>query len=102
MLFRVMGIVMRAAPLGAFGAMAFTVGKFGLGTLLGLGKLVAVFYLACALFVLVVLGGVLRWTGLGFFRFLRYIRQEIVITLGTSSSESALPLLMSKMRRLGC
>ncbi|MFL5368741.1 MAG: C4-dicarboxylate transporter DctA [Myxococcales bacterium] len=102
LLFRVMGIVMRAAPLGAFGAMAFTVGKFGLGTLLGLGKLVAVFYLACALFAVVVLGGVLRWTGLGFFRFLRYLRQEIVITLGTSSSESALPLLMAKMRRLGC
>jgi len=102
LLFRVMGIVMRAAPLGAFGAMAFTVGKFGLGTLLGLGKLVAVFYLACALFAVVVLGGLLRWTGLGLFRFLRYLRQEIVITLGTSSSESALPLLMAKMRRLGC
>jgi aerobic C4-dicarboxylate transport protein len=102
LLFRVMAIVMRAAPIGAFGAMAFTVGKFGLGTLIGLGKLVTVFYLSCALFILVVLGGLLRWTGLGLFRFLRYVRQEILITLGTSSSESALPLLMSKMRRLGC
>ncbi len=102
LLFRIMAIVMRVAPLGAFGAMAFTVGKFGLGTLLGLGKLVAVFYLACALFVLVVLGGLLRWSGLGLVRFLRYIRQEILITLGTSSSESALPLLMEKMGRLGC
>ncbi|HTP50233.1 MAG TPA: C4-dicarboxylate transporter DctA [Anaeromyxobacteraceae bacterium] len=102
LLFRVMTIVMRVAPLGAFGAMAFTVGKFGLGTLLGLGKTLAVFYLACALFVLVVLGAVLRWTGLGIFRFLRYIRQEILIVLGTSSSEPALPLLMEKMGRLGC
>jgi aerobic C4-dicarboxylate transport protein len=102
MLFRVMAIVMRAAPLGAFGAMAFTVGKFGPGALLGLGKLVAVFYLACGLFVLVVLGGVVRWTGLGLLRFLRYIRQEILLTFGTSSSESALPLLMAKMGRLGC
>ncbi len=93
---------MRVAPLGAFGAVAFTVGKFGLGTLLALGKLVAAFYLACGLFVLVVLGVALRWTGLGLFRFLRYIRQEVLITVGTSSSESALPLLMEKMGRLGC
>jgi aerobic C4-dicarboxylate transport protein len=102
LLYRVMAIVMRVAPLGAFGAVAFTVGKFGLGTLLGLGKLVAAFYLACGAFVLVVLGVVLRWTGLGLFRFLRYIRQEMLITLGTSSSESALPLLMEKMGKLGC
>jgi aerobic C4-dicarboxylate transport protein len=102
LLFRIMAIVMRVAPLGAFGAMAFTVGKFGLRTLFGLGKLIAVFYLACALFVLVILGAVLRWAGLGIFRFLRYIRQEILIVLGTSSSESALPLLMEKMGRLGC
>ncbi len=102
LLFRIMAIVMRVAPLGAFGAMAFTVGKFGLGTLLGLGKLIAIFYATCAVFVLVVMGGVLRWAGLGLFRFLRYIRQEILIVLGTSSSESALPLLMEKMDRLGC
>lgn len=102
LLFRIMAIVMRVAPLGVFGAMAFTTGKFGLGTLLALGKLIAAFYLACALFVLVVLGVTLRWTGLGFFRFLHYIRQEILITLGTSSSESALPLLMEKLGRLGC
>lgn len=100
--FRIMAIVMRAAPLGAFGAVAFTVGKFGLGTVLGLGKVVAVFYLACAFFVLVCLGGVLRFSGLRLFRFLRYLRQEVLITFGTSSSESALPLLMEKMGRLGC
>ena len=102
LLFRIMSIVMRVAPLGVFGAMAFTTGKFGLGTLVALGKLIGAFYLACALFILVVLGATLRWTGLGLFRFLRYIRQEILITLGTSSSESALPLLMEKLGRLGC
>jgi aerobic C4-dicarboxylate transport protein len=102
MLFRVMAIVMRAAPLGVLGAVAFTVGRFGLSSLLGLGKVVAVFYLACALFVFLVLGALLRWSGLGLFRLLRYLRQELLITLGTSSSESALPLLMEKMGRLGC
>lgn len=102
LLFRILAIVMRAAPIGVFGAVAFTIGKFGLGTLVSLAKLVAVFYLSCALFVLLVLGFTLRWTGLGLFKFLRYIRQEILITLGTSSSESALPLLMEKLGRLGC
>jgi len=102
LLFRIMAMVMRVAPLGAFGAMAFTVGKFGVGTLLSLGKLVAAFYAACLLFVFVVFGGLLRWAGIGLFRFLRYIRQEILIVLGTSSSETVLPLLMDKMERLGC
>ena len=102
MLFRVMAIVMRAAPLGVLGAVAFTVGRFGLGSLVGLGKVVGAFYLASALFVLVVLGGLLRWAGLGLFPFLRYLRRELLLTLGTSSSESALPLLMEKMGRLGC
>jgi len=101
-LFRIIAIIMRVAPLGAFGAMAFTVGKYGIGTLLSLGKLMAAFYATSALFVLVVIGLVLRSTGLSIFRFLRYIREEIFIVLGTSSSESALPLLMSKMERLGC
>jgi len=102
LLFRIMAMVMRAAPVGVFGAMAFTVGKFGVGTLLGLGKLVAIFYLACALFVLVFLAIVMRWAGLGLHPFLRYIRQEILLTVGTSSSETALPLLMEKLSRLGC
>ncbi len=102
LLFRIMAMVMRVAPLGVFGAVAFTTGKFGLGTLVALGELIAAFYLACALFILVVLGVTLRFAGLGLFRFLRYLRQEILITLGTSSSESALPLLMEKLARLGC
>ena len=101
-LFRIVAIVMRVAPLGAFGAMAFTVGKYGLGSLLSLGKMMATFYVTSLLFVLVVLGLVLRWAGLGILRFLRYLREEILIVLGTSSSESALPLLMRKLERLGC
>ncbi|MFL5364509.1 MAG: dicarboxylate/amino acid:cation symporter [Myxococcales bacterium] len=101
-LFRIIAIIMRVAPLGAFGAMAFTVGKYGIGSLLSLGKLMAAFYATAALFVVIVLGLVLRWTGLGIFQFLKYIREEIFIVLGTSSSESALPLLMGKMERLGC
>jgi aerobic C4-dicarboxylate transport protein len=101
-LFRIIAIIMRVAPLGAFGAMAFTVGKYGIASLLSLGKLIAAFYTTSALFVLIVLGITLRWTGLGILRFLRYIREEIFIVLGTSSSESALPLLMGKMERLGC
>ncbi|MDP9121458.1 MAG: dicarboxylate/amino acid:cation symporter [Acidobacteriota bacterium] len=101
-LFRIVALVMRAAPLGAFGAMAFTVGRYGLKSLLSLGQLMATFYLTSLLFVLLVLGLVLRWAGLGIWRFLRYIREEILIVLGTSSSESALPLLMRKMERLGC
>jgi aerobic C4-dicarboxylate transport protein len=101
-LFRIVAIVMRLAPLGAFGAMAFTVGKYGLKSLLSLGQLMATFYATSLLFVLIVLGLVMRWTGLGILRFLRYIREEILIVLGTSSSESALPLLMRKMERLGC
>jgi aerobic C4-dicarboxylate transport protein len=101
-LFRIVAIVMRLAPLGAFGAMAFTVGKYGLRSLVSLGQLMATFYATSLLFVLIVLGLVLRWAGLGILRFLRYVREEILIVLGTSSSESALPLLMRKMERLGC
>jgi aerobic C4-dicarboxylate transport protein len=101
-LFRIVAIVMRLAPLGAFGAMAFTVGKYGIKSLLSLGELMATFYVTSLLFVLIVLGLVMRWTGLSILRFLRYIREEILIVLGTSSSESALPLLMRKMERLGC
>jgi aerobic C4-dicarboxylate transport protein len=101
-LFRIVGMVMRLAPVGAFGAMAFTVGKYGVGTLLSLGKLMACFYATSLLFVIVVLGLVMRWAGLGIFRFLRYIKEEIFVVLGTSSSESALPLMMRKMERLGC
>jgi aerobic C4-dicarboxylate transport protein len=101
-LFKVVGLVMKVAPLGAFGAMAFTVGKYGVGTLLSLGKLMACFYATSAVFVVVVLALVMRWCGLSIFKFLRYIKEEIFVVLGTSSSESALPLMMKKMERLGC
>lgn len=100
--FRVVALVMRLAPLGAFGAMAFTVGKYGLGTLLPLGKLVGAFYLTSALFVLLVLGLVARVVGFSILSFLRFIRDELLIVLGTSSSESVLPRMMLKMERLGC
>jgi aerobic C4-dicarboxylate transport protein len=101
-LFDVVAIIMRLAPLGAFGAMAFTVGRYGLGSLLALGKLMAGVYLTCAFFVFVVLGAIARATGFSLIRFLRYISEEILIVLGTSSSESALPRIMAKLEHLGC
>jgi aerobic C4-dicarboxylate transport protein len=101
-LFVVVGMIMRLAPIGAFGAMAFTVGKYGALSLLSLGKLMAGVYITCFLFVVIVLGSILRLAGLGLFRFLRYIGEEILIVLGTSSSESALPRLMLKLEQLGC
>ena len=101
LVFAIVGLIMRLAPIGAFGAMAFTVGRYGIGSLASLGALMAGVYLTCALFVVVVLGGILRLCGLSLFRFLRYIGEEILLVLGTSSSESALPRLMVKMERLG-
>ena len=101
LVFAIVGLIMRLAPIGAFGAMAFTVGRYGVGSLVSLGALMAGVYLTCALFVVVVLGGILRLCGLSLFRFLRYIGEEILLVLGTSSSESALPRLMVKMERLG-
>jgi aerobic C4-dicarboxylate transport protein len=101
-IFGVVGIVMRAAPAGAFGAMAFTIGKYGVGTLGSLAKLMAAFYATALVFVFVVLGTVLRVLGLSIFRLVGYLREEIVIVLGTSSSESALPRLMGKLEGLGC
>ncbi|HTP30320.1 MAG TPA: dicarboxylate/amino acid:cation symporter [Anaeromyxobacteraceae bacterium] len=100
--FKIVGIVMRFAPIGAFGAIAFTIGKYGVGTLLNLGKLILCFYATSFLFVAIVLGLVMRWVGLPLGRFLAYIKEEIFIVLGTSSSESALPLMMRKMESLGC
>nr|WP_306597702.1 dicarboxylate/amino acid:cation symporter [Geothrix sp. 21YS21S-2] len=100
--FRLVAMVMRLAPIGAFGAMAFTVGKYGLHSLVSLGKLIACFYATSLLFVILILGAVMKYAGLNIFKFLRYIREEILIVLGTSSSESALPLMMEKMERLGC
>jgi aerobic C4-dicarboxylate transport protein len=101
-MFGVVAIIMRAAPIGAFGAMAFTIGQYGIGTLYSLGKLMTGFYLTCALFIVVVLGGIARWAGFNLFRFLNYIREEILIVLGTSSSESVLPRMMAKLEHLGC
>jgi aerobic C4-dicarboxylate transport protein len=100
-MFGVVGLIMKVAPIGAFGAMAFTIGKFGLGTLVSLGKLMAGVYVTSALFVLVVLGLVLRFHGLSIWRFLNYLKEELLIVLGTSSSESVLPRLMAKLEALG-
>ena len=101
-IFGVVGIIMKVAPIGAFGAMAFTIGKFGLASLLPLAKLMGAFYLTCALFVFIVLGLIARFTGFSIFRFISYIKEELLIVLGTSSSESALPALMRKLEKLGC
>jgi aerobic C4-dicarboxylate transport protein len=101
-LFAMVNMIMRLAPLGAFGAMAFTIGEYGLGTLISLGKLMAAVYATCLLFVFVILGFILWIAGLNLLRFLRYIGEEILLVLGTSSSESALPRLMLKLERLGC
>lgn len=101
-LFRIVGIIMLLAPLGAFGAMAFTIGKYGLGSLASLGKLMACFYATCLLFIFVVLGAIARAHGFSIWRFVRYIREELFIVLGTSSSESVLPRMMSKMESAGC
>jgi aerobic C4-dicarboxylate transport protein len=100
--FGVVNIMMKLAPLGAFGAMAFTVGKFGLGSLGPLLKLIVTFYLTSILFVLVVLGMVCRVSGFGIWRFLSYIKEEIVLVLAISSSEPAMPTLMAKLEKLGC
>lgn len=99
--FSIIHIVVRAAPVGAFGAMGFTVGKYGLESLVSLGALVATFYLTAFLFVAVVLGLIARATGFSLWKFLRYIRDELFIVLGASSSEAALPQLMEKLQRLG-
>jgi aerobic C4-dicarboxylate transport protein len=100
-LFQVVNMIMKVAPLGAFGAMAFTIGKFGLGSLFSLGKLMGSFYVTCLLFVFVVLGLIAFFNGFSIFKFIRYIKEELLIVLGTSSSESVLPRMMEKMEALG-
>jgi aerobic C4-dicarboxylate transport protein len=100
--FGIIAIVMKAAPLGAFGAMAYTIGKFGPAALGNLIGLIALFYATAALFVIVVLGLIARFVGFNIFKFIAYIKDELLIVLGTSSSESALPQLMEKLERLGC
>jgi aerobic C4-dicarboxylate transport protein len=101
-IFGVVNIVMKLAPIGAFGAMAFTIGKYGLASLIPLAKLMGSFYLTCGLFVVVVLGTIAKLTGFSIFKFISYIKEELLIVLGTSSSESALPALMRKLEKLGC
>jgi len=100
--FRLVGILMRAAPIGAFGAIAFTIGAFGIGSLVNLGALVATFYLTSLIFVLGVLGIVARLNGFSIFKLIRYLKAELLLVLGTSSSEAALPNLINKMERAGC
>jgi aerobic C4-dicarboxylate transport protein len=100
--FRIVALIMKVAPLGAFGAMAFTVGTFGLQTLVPLGRLMLDVYLTMFLFIFVVLNLILRWYGFSLWAYLKYIREEILIVLGTSSSEAALPGMMAKLERYGC
>jgi aerobic C4-dicarboxylate transport protein len=94
-------IIMKVAPIGAFGAMAFTIGKYGVSSLTSLASLMATFYLTCVLFVFVVLGAIARYHGFSIWKFIKYIREELLIVLGTSSSESALPRMIAKMEKLG-
>jgi len=101
-LFAVVGIIMKAAPLGAFGAMAFTIGKYGVATLYSLAHLMIAFYTTCIIFILVVLGAVAWLAGFNILKFIRYIKEELLIVLGTSSSESVLPRMIAKMENLGC
>jgi len=100
--FRIVAILMRFAPIGAFGAMAFTIGKYGLASLGPLVKLIATLYFTSLLFVIVLLGAIARLAGFGILRFLWFLREEILLVLATSSSEPALPALMAKLERLGC
>ena len=102
LLFKYLHYVMLLAPLGAFGGMSYTIAKYGLASLLPLGKLMVTVYLTMFIFILAVLGGILQYYKISIFRFLRYIREELLIVLGTSSSESALPNLMEKLERMGC
>jgi aerobic C4-dicarboxylate transport protein len=101
MFFRIIGMIVKVAPIGAFGAMAFTIGSFGLGALVNLGYLIITFYVASLLFVLLVLGGIARAFGFSILRFIAYIKDELLIMLGTSSSETVLPRMITKMEALG-
>ncbi|MFT3681958.1 MAG: dicarboxylate/amino acid:cation symporter [Ferruginibacter sp.] len=101
-LFTIIRMIMKLAPLGALGAMAFTIGKYGLGSLSSLGQLMIAFYITCIVFIVVILGGILKLTGFNIFRLLKYIKEELLIVLGTSSSEPALPNLIKKLENVGC
>jgi len=99
--FVIVGYIMKLAPIGAFGAMSFTIGKYGLGSLVQLGKLMGSFYLTCLIFIFVVLGSIARFHGFSIWKFIKYIKEELLTVLGTSSSESVLPRMMAKMENLG-
>ena len=101
LLFAIVHMLMKVAPIGAFGAMAFTIGKYGIGTLWSLAGLMATFYATCLLFIFIVLGAIARYHGFSITKFIRYIREELLIVLGTSSSESVLPRMMTKLEKLG-
>ena len=101
-LFGVVGIIMRVAPLGAFGAMAFTIGRYGVGSLVSLGHLMAAFYITCLIFIFGVLGSIAWLAGFSIWKFIKYIKEELLIVLGTSSSESVLPRMIAKLENLGC
>ena len=101
-IFQLVGILMKAAPIGAFGAMAFTIGRYGIGSIANLAFLIGTFYLTSLIFVLVILGAVARYNGFSIFALIRYIKEELLLVLGTSSSEAALPGLMQKMENAGC
>ncbi len=101
-IFGIINMIMRLAPLGAFGAMAFTIGKYGVGSLVQLGQLIVCFYITCVLFVVIVLGLISRYIGFNIFKFIGYIKEELLIVLGTSSSESVLPRMLKKMEDVGC
>ena len=100
--FKIVGYIMKVAPIGAFGAMAFTIGKYGVATLVSLASFMLAFYVTCLLFVFVVLGSVAALSGFSIFKFIRYIKEELLIVLGTSSSESVLPRMIAKCENLGC
>ncbi|PPC85085.1 MAG: C4-dicarboxylate transporter DctA [Hyphomicrobium sp.] len=101
-LFKIVGYVMALAPIGAFGAMAFTIGKYGVASLASLAWLMAAFYVTCLIFIFVVLGSIAAFYGFSIFKFIAYIKEELLIVLGTSSSESVLPRMIAKMEKLGC
>ncbi len=101
-IFKVVEILMKTAPIGAFGAMGFTIGQYGIDAVANLGMLVGTFYITSLLFIFIVLGAVARYNGFSIFKFLRYIKDELLLVLGTSSSEAALPTLMQKMEKAGC
>ena len=100
-LFVIVGYIMKVAPIGTFGAMAFTIGKYGVASLLQLGQLMATFYATCLFFIFVVLGGIAKAHGFSIWKFIKYIKEELLIVLGTSSSESVLPRMMAKLENLG-